>query len=133
MHDEDNALGLTVQNPAGEEWTAYGDKKLLDYENQSNLKRCHDALMASTTEVYEAWSTGRASEPDTFKAWSHAPVIDSAFSDKNHAPLFNAEGYPRKDIDDRKDRSYKGYWEFTYPGTLLSLKRSSKFKEPIQA
>jgi len=131
MHEEDNALGLQVENPEGKKWTAYGDSKLLDAVDRDNLARCHDALMASTKEVFDAWNSGQVPSADSFGAWRHAPIIQTAFSEKNHAPLFNGDGYPRKDINNRWDRSYKGWWGFTYPSLWVQLKMSPKFKEPI--
>lgn len=35
MHGEDNAIGLSVVNPKGENWTAYGD----DYLSEASLPR----------------------------------------------------------------------------------------------
>lgn len=132
MHDEDNALGLEVENLLGETWKMYGDKKLLNFENQANLAKCHSALMASTQEVFAAWSTGTVPPLGTYAAWTHAPVLSSAFSEKNHAPLFNDKGYPRDRIEDRQCREYKGKWGFwSYPSLALQLKFSDAFKEPI--
>lgn len=132
MHDEDNALGLEVENPLGESWKMYGDKKLLDWDNQSNLAKLHSALMASTQEVFTAWSTGIVPLVDSYTAWSHAPILSSAFSEKNHAPLFNEKGYPRDRIEDRDCREYKGKWGlWSYPSLALQLKFSDAFKEPI--
>lgn len=68
-------------------------------------------------EVFDAWSTGQVPEPASFGAWQYAPIIDSAFSKENHAPLFNQNGNPRVDIDDRNCRKYEssmGFW--AYPG-----------------
>ena len=134
MHEEDNALGLTVSNPNGQTWISYGDSKLLDQADTDNLARCHDALMASTDEIYKAWDDSKVpfTDPSQFGAWKFAPIISSAFSEKNHAPLFNEKGYPRVNIDDRWKREYEGWWGFTYPTTWNSLKSSDKFKAPIK-
>ena len=134
MHDEDNAFGLQVDNPKGGHWTVYGDKKLLDECNKSNLAKCYEALMASTREVSDAWSKGNVPHSDSFGAWLHAPNIASSFSDKNHAPLFNDQGCPRDEIENRWCRKYKGKssWSWTYPSLLLQLKMSSAFKEPME-
>ncbi|RFN51771.1 phosphatidylcholine-hydrolyzing phospholipase c [Fusarium flagelliforme] len=36
MHDEDNAIGLSVRSPIGREWHTFVDKRLLDKEDVSN-------------------------------------------------------------------------------------------------
>ncbi|KAI9715405.1 MAG: hypothetical protein M1828_000865 [Chrysothrix sp. TS-e1954] len=131
MHDEDNALGIHVENRDGKKWTIYGDKKLLDECSQEHRALCNVALMASTEEIHNAWTSGVVPDANTFAAWKFMPIINSAFSDQNHAPLFNDKGHPRKDVDDRWRRDYKGWWTFTYPTTLLKLKLSKSFKEPI--
>jgi len=129
MHDEDNKVGLHVSNPRGESWSVYGDTMLLEEVDADNLKKCHAALMASTEEVFDAWSTGRKPAlPESFGAWQHAPIISTAFSKENHAPLFNSDGCPRTNINDRNCWSYvskSGFW--SYPTLLFNLKRSANF------
>ena len=43
MHDEDNAIGLNVENPRGEKFRAFGDKRLLNPGSQTGLKACQNA------------------------------------------------------------------------------------------
>lgn len=133
MHDEDNAIGLKVKDPSGMGWTMYGDKRLLDDVDKENLNRCQSALKQSAKEIFDAWQSGKkvVITPAEFGAFAFAPVIESAFSDENIAPLFNSDGYPRVDIADRQKREYQGWWDFTYPTLFYELEESPAFVEPI--
>ena len=51
MHDENNAIGLNGENPRGEKFRAFGDKRLLSPGNQTGLNACQSALAVSAGEV----------------------------------------------------------------------------------
>jgi len=124
MHSEDNTLGLKVKNPRGESWTAYGDSKLADKENEENLKKCFAALAVSAEEVFQAWKTGKVPAPSSYGAWQHAPTLESAFESVNHPPMFNRDGCPRTNVLDTNCKTYVDPKDnsWSYPKTLLNLK-----------
>ncbi|KAF5539770.1 phosphatidylcholine-hydrolyzing phospholipase C [Fusarium napiforme] len=109
MHDEDNAIGLTVRNPAGRTWHTYGDKRLLDKEDISNKAEAWNAVRASADEIYEAWKTKIVPEPAKYAAWEHAPILSQVQSIV--APLFREDGQRRADIRKRCQAKYtNNYW-----------------------
>jgi len=87
MHDEDNAIGLSVKNVAGETWTAYGDKRALDLENDDNKKRCLKALQVSADKIYLAWKNMTKPSKPYYGAWAHALTLESARGQQTLAPL----------------------------------------------
>lgn len=105
MHDEDNALGLHVSNRAGEQWTAFGDKRMFEPENGENCKRMRACLQASADEIWQSFDRKKiaVSNPDQYAAWNHAPTLESVFGTQNHSPLFTRDGQLRKNIDDSND------------------------------
>ena len=130
MHDEDNAIGLNVENPRGEKFRAFGDKRLLSPSNQTGLKACQSALAVSAGEVYEAWLNKKV--PPEFGAWKYAPTLASAadMAKQELKPLFlNGSGPPkRKDIGNRRDDTQTlGY---TFPGVALKCKLSGRWNYP---
>ncbi|KAI9760578.1 MAG: hypothetical protein M4579_001547 [Chaenotheca gracillima] len=129
MHDEDNAIGLEVRNPAGESWRAYGDKRLLDEVDHENKNRCWNALRASVDEIHEAWKSGVVPDKSTFKAWEHAPTLESVFGHQELAPLFTPQGERREDISDR--RTWKFISDWTEFGTSAKIYSSNIFDYPI--
>ncbi|KAI1171066.1 hypothetical protein F4777DRAFT_566875 [Nemania sp. FL0916] len=132
MHDEDNAIGLQVSNPAGQSWTMYGDKRLLDDVDQQNNILALEAIQASADEIFTAWQTGTVPDIGSFAAWNLACTLDSARSTTQAlAPLFMfGDGPPRRaDIDERR------VWEFTtsytFATTVLSCSTSGLWSYPI--
>ncbi|OJD33041.1 phosphatidylcholine-hydrolyzing phospholipase c [Diplodia corticola] len=129
MHDEDCAIGLSVTNPAGESWQAFGDKRLLAKENKDNKERCLVAIQASADEVFQAYKDGKAPSPDSYKAWTHACTLDSAHGSQELAPLFKKDEYRRKDVTHRRE------WEFTQDwwvwSTAMKIWKSGWWKYPI--
>ncbi|KAH9897835.1 fungal fucose-specific lectin-domain-containing protein [Cubamyces lactineus] len=118
MHDEDCAIGLKVKNPAGESWTCYGDKRVLDKEDAENLKRCVAAVQASADEVYEAFVTKTVPPSGNYKAWSIAPTLASARAlDQASSALFRYTDAEEKAIErrsiltDRRIREYTTSWK----------------------
>jgi len=128
MHDEDNAIGLCVKNPAGEMWTAYGDKRALDLENDDNKTRCLKALQVSADEIYKAWKNKTKPSKSNYGAWAHAPTLDSARGQQTLAPLFKGE-QRRAIIKNRRDWSFTSKWNFA--GTVLECINSGWWKYPI--
>lgn len=128
MHDEDNHLGLHVTTPTRSVyWVCYGDKKLLDPEAADNFAQCQKALKESVNELYAAWSTGNVAT--VHMAWSHAPDLEALDSDefklKNHSPLFDRDGWVRKELKNRKDYSHKSF--FSGVTMLAELKLNAGF------
>ena len=104
MHDEDNALGLTVRNRKGETWKAYGDKKMFEPINDDNRERLARCLQASADEVFACFLARKMVVADAgeYAAWHHAPVLDAALDGHNHSPLFTREGDMRTEIGNPK-------------------------------
>ncbi|KAF2154525.1 hypothetical protein K461DRAFT_284915 [Myriangium duriaei CBS 260.36] len=132
MHDEDNSIGLSVNNSMGQVWTMYGDKRLLDKANQVNRQMALQAVQVSANEIYQAWLTRTIPNPADFGAWKIAPTLASC-EDENQAlaPLFTPSKHPkrRKNIEDRHRWRYTSdYWFWT---TLLSINLSGLWKYPI--
>lgn len=108
MHDEDNAIGLTVKNPAGDAWTVYGGTRTLDAVNSENTGRCLKALQTSADEIWAAWRYKDATP--VFKAWDFAPTLESANGPQVLAPLFKDGGLCRSNFHDRRTESYTTSW-----------------------
>lgn len=128
MHDEDNAIGLSVKNPAGETWTAYGDKRALDLENDDNKKRCLKALQVSTDEIYNVWKNKTKPSKSNYGAWAHAPTLESARGQQTLAPLIK-DKQRRATIKNRRDWSFTSSWKFA--STALKCINSGWWKYPI--
>lgn len=129
MHDEDNAIGLSVKNPAGETWTAYGDKRGLDEENNDNMVRCLKALQVSADEIYSAWKSKTAPSKSNYGAWTQAPTLESAKGLQILAPLFIDKNNRRSTITNRRNWSFTTNWSFFK--TALDCVNSGWWKYPI--
>ena len=130
MHDEDNAVGLQVSDPAGESWKCYGDKLALDKANEPNLKRCVAAVQASADEIYVTYSTKKAPSPSVYAAWEIAPTLESARSPEQElAELFTSGMKRRQDITQRRVRKFTDEWE--YVTTYVACKTSGYWNYPI--
>lgn len=130
MHDEDNAIGLTVHNPHGKHFKAFGDKRLLSADNADNLEQCKHALGASSAEIYKAWHSG--SVPHEFGAWKFAPTLESALNSdaQQLKPLFvDGEVVQRRsDIRNRRDSNLTtDYWFWS---TAADCQVSGRWKFP---
>ena len=130
MHDEDNAIGFNVSNPAGKSWSCHGDKRALDHLDGDNLKHCVEAVQASADEIYTAYSTKKAPSESSYAAWELAPTLESALSTSQQlAPLFTFKLERRKDIKNRT------LWEFTtnywFWSTAAACKESGLWVHPI--
>jgi hypothetical protein len=54
MHDKDCAISLSVQDPSGQTWTSFRDKRALDVEDEDNKTHYLKAVGASADEIYSA-------------------------------------------------------------------------------
>lgn len=128
MHDEDNAIGLSVRSPIGREWHTFGDKRLLDKEDVSNKNEAWNAVRASADEIYNAWKNKSVPEYPQYAAWNYAPVLSEVRSIV--APLFREDGQRRADIRKRCQSKYtNNYW---YWSTALDIKASRLWDYPIE-
>ena len=136
MHDEDNALGLTVSNPAGETWKAYGDKKLFEPDNARNCERLRWALQASANEIFKVYKSKQViQDASKFAAWKHAPTLASLYGNANHSPMWKVDGgggklMVRDRVDDKECWSHHelGAWE-TFASVYTVLRRSEVMKQ----
>ncbi|EXL89993.1 hypothetical protein NOF04DRAFT_5412 [Fusarium oxysporum II5] len=127
MHDEDNAIGLSVRSPVGLEWHSLGDKRLLDRDGIRNKNEAWNAVRASADEVYNAWKTKTEPPPQEYAAWKYAPILSEVKSIV--APLFREDGQRRADIRKRCQAKYtNNYW---YWSTAADCKASGLWEYPI--
>lgn len=94
MHDEDNRLGVMVQNNACfnknskvscNKWMAYGDAYMADPENAENLKMQFAALQQSIDEV---WQSFVAKAPVKSTVYDYIPSINFE-NVQNRTPMFS--------------------------------------------
>jgi hypothetical protein len=129
MHDEDNAIGLSVKDPGGESWTLYGDKCVLDSVNDDNKERCVNAVQASADEVYKAYQTKQAPLPADYRAWTYAATLESANAHQTLAGLFTFKNERRREIKNRKLWNFNTDWQAW--STALECKTSGWWNYPI--
>ena len=129
MHDEDNAIGLSVKNPRGQSWTMYGDKRALDKVADTNKELCVDAVQASADEIYKAYQTKRAPSPAEYQAWTYAPTLESGRGQQTLSPLFTVEGARREDV--KKRRLWKFTTNYWFSTTAALCKSSGLWEYPI--
>lgn len=112
MHDEDCKNGLKVHNAAGNSWTAYGDKRLLDGVSKDNFEMAVRATQASANDVWDAYRGGAFAysalqlTPDLVK-------VADVTSKENYSPLFlaqNGKADRRNDVHNRQDYSWTSDW-----------------------
>jgi hypothetical protein len=119
-----------VQNPAGQIWACYGDKRALDAVDTDNKNRCVNAVQASADEIYNAFKSKIAPSPDKYVAWTYAPTLESARSNQQVlAPLFTFLNLRRKEIKNRTLWSFKSDWWFW--STAVECQASGWWKYPI--
>lgn len=129
MHDEDSAIGLSVQDPAGHSWVAFGDKRALDDVDAENSKRCVAAVQLSANEVYTAYKTKSVPALTSYQAWTIAPTLASARGDQLLTTLFTLDSKRRSIIKNRKIREFKTDWWFW--STAAECKLSKWWNYPI--
>ncbi|CUA68293.1 hypothetical protein RSOLAG22IIIB_07821 [Rhizoctonia solani] len=135
MHDEDNAIGLSVKNSRGESWNCYGDKRMLDKAGAKNLENCIAAVQASADEIYTAYKTRTVLSPSSYNAWTIAPTLESARDPSQElAPLFKYRDNTkhvdcRRDITNRREHDFASDWD---PEDMLRrCEESGWWKYPI--
>jgi hypothetical protein len=132
MHDEDNAIGLSVQNPNGTAWTMYGDKRLLDRVDVTNRNLVIAAVQTSADEIFEAWFMQRVPNPSSYRAWYFAPTLASARAyTQVLAPLFTFEAIPRRRSVIANRRQYIFTSDYWYWSTSLACATSGLWNYPI--
>lgn len=129
MHEEDNSIGLCVQNPRGEKWMAYGDRRALDQANINNLERCVRAVQMSADEVYTAYKTKQVPPMDEYQALNEAPTLESAAGPQVLAPMVTSDGKRRNFLTNRTLWEFTKFW--TFLGTALSCRLSGWWAQPI--
>lgn len=77
QHDEDNAIGLNVQNAQGETWTTFGDHFFFTNGNKRNSELALAAAKKSIPEIFEKRLANAA-----------LLLIPSSIHDANFAPMF---------------------------------------------
>jgi hypothetical protein len=92
MHDEDNYNGMKVQSTVHPEgWLAYGDKRMEDTVNATNVSYAGDALQASADEIYAVWTSGVTPVSTSYTALNYIPNLTDAWNrnnTNNWRPLF---------------------------------------------
>lgn len=89
MHDEDSHWGLWVNNPRGDQWVAYGDKRYRDMSNYQNAGVVTAAVQQSVNEVYQAFVSRQVPAPGTSGVFSFIPNLNANWTDtKNYSPMF---------------------------------------------
>jgi hypothetical protein len=116
MHDEDSDHGLKVHNEAGDSWTAYGDKRLLDSVSKENRNIAVRAVQASADDVWKAYTGGG----DLYRALEFIPnlaQVGNVDTKENFSPLFlvkDGVAARRNDVANRQDYSWtKDWWGWT--------------------
>ena len=133
MHDEDCRYGVRVKNKKGQSWIAYGDAYLLSKRNYQNYKLAKKAVMASVSQLNEAYRSPTRKIDPTFVT-DYIPFVDPKAV--NNAPLFqikNGRLARRENVHDLQDRNVKTNWWGTTTGTLLegARKRNSALPEAL--
>ncbi|KZT39493.1 hypothetical protein SISSUDRAFT_984700 [Sistotremastrum suecicum HHB10207 ss-3] len=131
MQDEDNAIGLSVTSRGKHSWKVYGNRRTLDSENEENLLHCVRALQSSADEIYAAYRTRRlpSKSPNNYTALKHVPLMASARSNQNFAPLFTFDNERRQQITSRNLRRFTTDWNFR--STILECETSGLWTRPI--
>ncbi|MDQ4501252.1 hypothetical protein [Sinomonas sp. ASV322] len=114
MHDEDSSHGLKVTNKMGTSWTAYGDKRLLDFVSAQNRDVVVAAVQQSADEV---WSAYQKTGESAGRALDFVPRFDLLVADPtsrdNSSPLFTMQNdvvARRNNVADRADYSWTTDW-----------------------
>jgi len=122
MHDEDSCWGLKVQNGMGRQWTAYGDKKLLDTISKDNLSIVEQAVQTSVDEIFNAYTAGAPAPLQALRFVPRLTPLRDWQQRTNPAALFINDGQTvqvRNDLANRYDYSWTRSW--TAPGVAAHL------------
>lgn len=113
MHDEDSYNGLMgTSSFAASSWPVYGDKRMCDPDNATNLAYARDALQASANEIYSAFTNpGVAIDPSTFAALAIAPSLTGVLDRANHqnwpALFYRDDGNAADPTNDPSDVEFR--------------------------
>jgi hypothetical protein len=120
MHNEDNYFGLLVKNNpvhqtvASRSWQAFGDAKLFDTNDYTNLSYVTGAVQQSAREIYGAMINGHA--PSYYGALDYVVNL-SQFNNvndtTNSAALFyyqGSTGYCREELSDETNYDWTSVW-----------------------
>lgn len=128
MHDEDNYFGLIVSNnpvhqtvPA-RTWQAFGDAKLFDTNDYTNLEYVVGAVQQSAREIYGAFTKGVA--PSFYGALDYLVNLSrftNVMDTTNSAALFyyaanssgENTGYAREELTDETNYEWTDSWAAT--------------------
>jgi len=123
MHDEDSYNGLMgsstyASSQSVTAWPLFGDKRMLDADNATNLAFAQAALQVSANEIYHALMNPTATiDPLAFAALSLIPMLNKIF------PLTNKQNWPalfyRDDEDQNDPNNDPSDIEFRVPVTDL--------------
>jgi hypothetical protein len=136
MHDEDSYNGLMGSNaltPSTTQWPMYGDKRMLDGENATNLVNAQGALQASANEIYHAFvNVNSTIDPTAFAALRYTPTLSVVLNRSNRQnwpPLFyRGDGDPNDSTNNPSGIQFRipvtdldstSTMSFTTLGTLL--------------
>lgn len=127
MHDEDDALGVEVENLAGAHWKACGDHYYLEAKNDVSSKILNQALQISLDEVQAAYDHGTLpSGPSVSR------LIPRLVTPADTYPMFNYDAKSntltrRKSLNDVHSAETTTHWSGI--GTLLALKSSYRLSK----
>ncbi len=132
MHDEDNAIGLSVKNANGDSWKIYGDKRLLDKVDNRNHEICKQAVQASADEVYAAWKNKAVPDRSQYAVLKLVPDLDAVQTGQELAALFKMQSSKlvrRSNLKDRRKADYIDNWDSAT--TIIKIKWSGWWDHPI--
>lgn len=124
---------MRVGDPSGKTWAIYGDKRLLDIEDDENRARCMNAVQASANEIWAAYK-GNSPQYPNYSAWQHAPVLPgSQENNQALAELFRFEdAYRRTPLTHRRMDSSVTYTnDYWYWSTYAAAQKSGCWNYPI--
>ncbi len=124
MHDEDCAFGLKVENEAGDNWTAYGDKRFFDPANGRNKDICVQAIKASAADIYASFQSRKPPTPPGPQRYvpKFEELTKNPTNSENPAAMFIAES---RGVERRSNlgarTAYKWTWWWNAIATLNEL------------
>ena len=128
MHDEDNRVGLNVENYSSKiggnsfvppkTWRAYGDKYLATGQNNENLNMQQIALQLAIDEVWESFKQKKSVVSTVYE---HIPFV----TENNHLPMFTYD----KKINLLLQRNAHGNGYESIKSELSTYNRQSGKKE----
>lgn len=120
MHNEDNNIGLHVENENGDAWQTFGDAHLFESYNKKTRELAIKALNIVIDDVYGAYQTGQIPKNTYTDAYKLLPKPTA----NNFRPLFIDDTNSisilyRSDLDDIHCNQYKKLKGIKVPYVLL--------------